>query len=577
MKTMRKIACLSLVIALIASLAIPALAADTGSITIESSKTVTVNGRVLEAYKLLDLTKTADGKGFSYTVPDYMENFYKDDATWGWTAGTVAAELQTKTLDQFVQDTLGAMQSDSAELYAFAEKALDYVKANAVPAAATVTGANGEAVFSNLPLGYYLIDDTTVADATTVASALVLKTPGENALVTLKASQPPVDKNIRGEEDTDPATKTVVKYNNTSFGDVVPYVITSEVPDMIGYNQYQYIFTDTMSKGLTYNKDLEVTIGGAAMTVDTDYTVTETSNADGSTTIVVTFVDFINKRGLKGQEVQLTYSATINADAAIGIVGNPNAVTLRYSNDPEDGGAGGPDEVLGETPEVETRTFVSEIELQKYYLNGTEKVDLTGAMFKIEGTRANIVQVIGQEYVQDDAGEYWKLKDGSYTKTAPVTNVTDNQYDSITTMYSLVALDKLMYTQGSTPVSAEGFVDANGNIKFVGLGAGEYTITELISPAGFNLLKEPLKVVISFTEPQPATATTAAVDAKWTATVDGNDATVNDGTIYVEVENKSGTELPETGGMGTTILYILGTVLMLGAAVVLVSKRRMNA
>lgn len=98
----------------------------------------------------------------------------------------------------------------------------------------------------------------------------------------------------------------------------------------------------------------------------------------------------------------------------------------------------------------------------------------------------------------------------------------------------------------------EGAVDSfttvdSGNIVIKGVDLDDYTLVETKAPAGYNLLKDP-------------------VDVKVNA----------ENKLIVEVENSAGTELPSTGGMGTTIFYVVGSILLVGAAVLLITKKRMG-
>ena len=118
--------------------------------------------------------------------------------------------------------------------------------------------------------------------------------------------------------------------------------------------------------------------------------------------------------------------------------------------------------------------------------------------------------------------------------------------------------------------------DANGKFAIAGLDAGNYYLRETKAPVGYNLLKDDIAVVIAATldksENSPAlTALTIQIDSGSAA--NGNLAT---GVVSTDVKNNSGAVLPETGGIGTTIFYVVGGVLFVGAAVLLVVKRRMS-
>ena len=122
----------------------------------------------------------------------------------------------------------------------------------------------------------------------------------------------------------------------------------------------------------------------------------------------------------------------------------------------------------------------------------------------------------------------------------------------------------------SEEINQGAFVDANGLVRFDGLGAGTYTITETVTPDGYNTI-DPITVTVTYLDPDREGAGTYRFD------VTGGGATYEDNTIKVKIINKKGQKLPETGGMGTTILYIGGSILVLAAAILLVTKRRMNA
>ena len=115
-------------------------------------------------------------------------------------------------------------------------------------------------------------------------------------------------------------------------------------------------------------------------------------------------------------------------------------------------------------------------------------------------------------------------------------------------------------------ICSAGYVDENGVLTFEGLGDGEYTITELVSPAGYNLLSQPIHLVIE--------STPSLTGCVWTASIDGEPVSLTGDVIAFTVENKSGTQLPSTGGIGTTIFYAVGVLLVVGCAAVLFIRRR---
>lgn len=561
MKNLKKLASLLLALVIVLSLATTAFAAE---ITIKGSSTVPVAGKTFKAYKILDLQMVGTD-GYVYTVPEALKDFYATKFSIEKTAGDFDAQVAGK---------IGEMQNDSDALFAFAADALKAAKdAGITPVSATGTAGAATVTITGLEQGYYVIEDEGTA---TPISALMLDTATDKVEVTIKADKPDVDKKIDGNKDTDDSTTGKVEENNEAIGDKVPYEVTSKVPDMRGYEKYYFVLNDTLSKGLTFNNDVVITIGDKTLVKDTDYTVTSTVNADGTTSVEIVFKNFIQYKNQPGAAITVTYSATINENAVIGVAGNPNKVTLTYSHNPntkDDGDPDNPDKPtpespVGTTPEKETRTYVTEIELTKVDDN---KNVLAGAEFKISGTKLNTVLVTSQQFVEDANGTYYKLKDGTYTTTAPTIadDETDNSdlYESTTIKYKL---DTVKETVTKTEiVDYTVTTGPDGKIKFTGLAAGTYTITEIKAPNGYNLLKAPITVTIGWTAPADE-STNCTWTYKWN---DGEAGSTNS----IEVVNQAGSELPSTGGMGTTLFYVIGGMLTLGAAVLLITKRRMNA
>lgn len=571
MKFMKRIAALLLAMMMVLSLGITAFAdeTETGSITIKSNDTVSVAGKTFNAYKILDVKtyKAAEGETAAtvvYTVPDAMKDFYK-----------TRYSLKGDEVD-FDAQVVAKIQAET-DIFKFAAEALAAAKtASVTPGTATGKENETSVTISNLPLGYYVVEDVGTA---TPISALMLDTTMPNIEMAIKADKPTLDKKIDGSKDTDESTTGPVQYNNAAVGDKVPYVLTSKVPDMTGYKKYYFVVNDTLSKGLTFNNDVVIKIGDTTLTKDTDYTVTATKNeSDGTTAVEIVFKNFINQQSKKGQTITITYSATVNDKAVIGVAGNPNKAKLTYSNNPNVSDNGQPDNPdkpgdtnppVEDTPDATTRTYVTAVELIKV---DPDKNRLTGAEFKIEGTKLNTVLVRTDVYTEDNvSGTYWKLKNGSYTTTAPNgTDIDKSTYANTTIKYKKeVQTSTVTKTEN---VSYTGTVGTDGVLRFEGLSAGQYTITEIKAPEGYNALKAPISITISWAAPQGEGNT----NCTWS--VSGHTgATIRDGIVSITIENQAGTELPSTGGMGTTIFYVLGSVLVLAAVVLLVTKKRMSA
>lgn len=392
----------------------------------------------------------------------------------------------------------------------FAADVLEAIRTSKIKNVTEKTGSlndSGNYVISSLDEGYYIVKDSGTE---TPVSALMLTTTDEEIII--KADKPSVEKKIDGDKDTDAGTTGLVDNNTAAIGDDVPFVITSTVPSTNGYKSYKMIFTDTLSSGLTYNADSLVVTATKDGTVETltkgtDYTVMQ----DGQ---VITF-KFENVKGWDGKKIDIKYTAKVNNKAVIGTSGNENKVDLEYSNNPTQ------ESSSEKTPEDKTRTFVTEFKLVKVDANDRSK--LAGVEFELTGTKLNTVLVT-------DA-------DGNRT---------------------------VQVTEENVKIAVK--TDANGEIKFTGLAAGEYTLTETKPLDGYNILPEPIKITIGWTAPADDNSA-----CTWTYS-DNVDTSGNIATITVE--NQGGAELPSTGGIGTTIFYVVGGLLVVGAAVLLVTRRK---
>lgn len=446
-----------------------------------------------------------------------------------------------------VAEKLAAFTNDSDEAVAFAKLAGKFLTT------ATATSSAGKIT---VPAGYYLLKDvTTVAhDALSLNILKVVK----DVTVNPKADHPTVDKKI-GTDIT-----SGVAANEATIGDKVPFVIASKVPQMQGYTKYFFVLNDSMTAGLTYNKDVAIKIGTTTL-ASTAYDVTYDDTAN---TMKIVIKNFIQYKSQASEDIVVTYSATLNENANLTQDGNKNTVKLTYSNNPnvESKGDNEPDSTdpVGETPEHVTVTYSTQLQLTK--VNGADHNEkLEGVEFQITGTSIKTAVSKGHYFKQDTAGTYYQLKDGTFTDTAPAPE-TESKYVSTSVKYAEVT-DSTEQTK-MQKVTASGTTDANGLITFKGLGAGTYFITELKTKSGYNLLTAPITVKID--------ATLGTTSCTWTATVNGENATFEDDMVKLTVENNKGSVLPITGGIGTTIFYVIGGLLVCGAVVMAITKKKLS-
>ena len=342
-----------------------------------------------------------------------------------------------------------------------------------------------------------------------------LDTTMPNVTIKEKNSEPTVEKKVK--EDS---TGAFGETNDADIGQTVEFETTITVVDG---QPKGYVLHDTMSAGLTFNGKVEVKIDGRTLTAGTDYTLVTKEELNDGCTFEVRFIDDEDENGnatgshaLKPNDVvTVTYSATVNENAVIGGEGNPNTTKLNYT----EGSA-----TTKETPESKTYTYVWEFDVLKYTMKDSTETPLAGAKFKL--------------YKEVNGVKNYVIVDESNKVTGWT---TDEEAASVFT----------------TP--------DNGSFTISGLDADTYYLEEVEAPAGYNKLAEPVKVTITATINENTNVGTATVTY-------GENST---GTV--KIENKTGVELPSTGGVGTTIFYVIGGLLMAVAVVLLVTKKKMSA
>lgn len=456
-----------------------------------------------------------------------------------------------------VAEKLATFKDNSDGAVAFAKLAGNFLT-TATGSATATSSANGEITVP--AAGYYLLKDVTTG--TDVALSLNILEVVNNVTVNPKADHPTVDKKIGTDITKGDAA------NTATIGDKVPFVIASKVPQMQGYTKYFFVLNDSMSAGLTYNRDVAIKIGDTTLAAD----AYEVTYGDTANTMKIVIKDFFKQyKNRVGEDIVVTYSATLNEKADLTQAGNKNTVKLTYSNNPnvESKGENEPTSTdpVGETPEHVTVTYSTQLQLTKVD-GANDKEKLEGVVFQITGTSIKTAVSKDHYFKQDTAGTYYQLKDGTFTDTAPNAEtkskyVSDLKYADVTGTAEETNMQK---------VTARGTTGTDGVITFGGLGEGTYFITELKTKDGYNLLTAPITVKID-----------ANIDAKsgttsctWTATVNGEKATFADDMVKLTVKNNKGSVLPITGGIGTTIFYVIGGLLVCGAVVMAITKKKLS-
>ena len=484
MKHARKLASLLMALVMVFALATTAFATQEGTLT---GGSITINdavpGQTYKAYQIL-----------------YLESYDTTSNAYAYKANT-AWETWLRTQPSFVSfDAQGYVTwVTGADVAAFAK--LAQVEAAKMAADATVTApADSTTVsFTELKLGYYLVD-------TTLGTLCSLNTTKPSVVMEEKNEVPVPEKTVK-EDSNDNYGES----NTAQIGDTVEFKTVIHAKK----GAQNYKLHDQMEAGLTLNQNsITVKVGETALTKDTDYTVAfnvacKDKNGDDATCdFEITYTQTYLDRITTNTDIVVTYTAVLNENAEIADATNDNETMLDYG-----------DNSHSEWDVTTTKTFMFDIiktDSSKKVLNGA-KFELYDA--QTEGNKIALV----------------KVSNGVYRVAT--------------------ATEKI----------AEGFTSAvieAGKATVKGLDANTiYWLEETEAPAGYNKLASRVRVEIE--------------EANLTTTMNGDTwATGNGG---VQITNQAGTELPSTGGMGTTIFYVLGSILAVGAIVLLVTKKRMNA
>ena len=399
-----------------------------------------------------------------------------------------------------------------------------YVNFDSEPVAECDAPESGKYVIGGLVPGYYLVrDNKDTLDGTYDAHTAFILEVVEDSVVSPKSVKPTVDKQV-WDETADAETGHSDGWGETAdhaINESFRFKLIATLPadeNFEYYSEYTIVFTDIMSDGITFEAIESVTVGGVTLR-EGQYSCTALENqAGGSWTLTIGDLKEVSGIDLSaGVVVEVVYRAHLNENAKIeNDVENKNTVYLEYSNNPNAGGEGD----LGKTVEDHVWVF-------------TYKVDNT----KVDENSAPLAEAGFRLYTDEACTQEVALI-----------------YDENLMAYRPVAAAE----EGEEMFSAE-----DGRFNMVGLDHGTYYLKETSVPAGYNACDD-VKIVISATHSEDASGTSASVVIRNTSN------TAN--TII----NKSGVELPETGGTGTTFMYIAGGILVFVAVVLLVTKKKMK-
>lgn len=287
-------------------------------------------------------------------------------------------------------------------------------------------------------------------------------------------------------------------------------------------DKVNYKVTINVTAGNTSNYVLHDTMTGLDFNNDVKITSTKSGQLTSGYTVSTTGlsdgctfeIKFDDSVLVAGDTLTVEYSGTVNKSAVIGGNGNKNESHLQFGDK--------------NTPSSETKTYVWKVNVHKYTVEKTGETTsekaLAGAKFVL--SRGN-----------ESENEYAVVKGNKVTSWT-------NKFNDATVRVT----------------------DGTNELVYEGLDAGNYQLIETEAPTGYNKLKNPIDVVITASNGS-ATITYKDADESGYETATG---------ATVKVLNNAGTTLPGTGGIGTTIFYLIGGGLMVAAAVLLIAKKRME-
>lgn len=412
-----------------------------------------------------------------------------------------------------------------ADAKAFAVEVAKYLTD---PAAGTGTDS-----ITGLAAGYYLIKNTSVEEGE-VFTDYILRVV-KNVEVNPKSGKPTLDKQIKHNE-----TGVWGVVGDNQIGDTVEFRTLTTVPIVSGYTEYTYVIYDEMSAGLTSNvrsnNDVTIKVNDETVLDKNYYTVTVDEVNTNKFTVTVDVLNAIKDgKMVEGNTLYTYYTGILNEKAKVYNDGKQdNKAYLEYSNNPHDHAT------TNSTPVKVVYDWTFKMGVKK--VDGADGTPLTDAKFVLSKEKNCDLGAIGddgQPHNTENLISLIKNSDGSYT-VAPAG-----------------------YNGSVVNVMTAGDITINGLDD-----ATVYYLYETKAPAGYNRLTAAVRFEITATYSDAGDNCTSV-----TATVN-NDV---QSSVSVNVRNNKGSTLPSTGGIGTTLFYVIGGGLMAVAAVLLVTKKRMNS
>ena len=374
------------------------------------------------------------------------------------------------------------------------------------------------------PAGYYLLKDKAAVTGDDAATLFIVQVNGP-VTVNRKADKPTFKKKVKDVNDSTGDKSDWQDSADYDVNDEVPFQLTATLPtneaDFAAYKTYKLVFHDQQSAGLTFKPETVVVKYEGTILNTESYALGQ--HPTGGHTFDITITNAKAVKDANGSAITVTaggkftveYTSTLNENAVIGAAGNPNEASLEFSNNPNVGGEGD----TGETQTDKVIVFTYQLDINKTFNGGTPD--------------------------DNDLPEFTLYKFDSAT-------------DDYTTNVGKVDITKT--------------ADGKYTASFKRVDDGKYKLVETYTPAGFNTVAD---TFFEITADHDVTS----IDPKLTSLkINSTPGNTTTGTVVADVVNQKGSNLPSTGGMGTTILYAAGAAIVLVAAFgIAFAVRRRNA
>ena len=460
--------------------------------------------------------------GHSYAAYQIFKGDLADDGTLSnieWGSGVNGADLLA-ALQVADSNTYGNCKNaaDAANVLAanrtfnnstakaFAEIAANYTTNTSF--SSNYSDGNHNYTIAGLDDGYYLIRDTAAVTGADAQTEYILTVTNDTE-VTPKSDVPESQKKVKDANDTAGTVSGWQDSADYDIGDFIPFQLTATLPDNYSeYDTYSMTFHDTEAAGLDFQENtVKVYVGDSETSIAPSlYSISESQ--EDECTFEITIPDVKNIPGVTDSSViRVEYESVLNDQAVIGSVGNRNDMYLTYSNNPYGEGT-------GTTPVDTVIVFTYQTIIHK---KDERNADLTGATFTLE------------KEIKGDTGNSWK------------------------------EIDEITGTNTSV-------------FTFTGLDDGNYRLTETKAPDGYNTM-EPVLFTVMATHDTDTDSDGVHNLSELTGNVEDGviqfTPDVTKGSLTANIQNFPGSILPGTGGMGTTVFYIVGIALVAGAAAII--------